>query len=142
MEQPDIRWKQRFQNYEKALLRLQEAVEEEELSELERNGLIQRFEFTIELAWKTLKDFLENEGFVVKSPKETIREAYRNQLIADAQVFLDALQRRNELSHDYDEDTFEKAEVEIKEKFFPALNELYLFFIRQMNRNQSSLFDE
>ncbi len=141
MEQPDIRWKQRFQNFEKALLRLKEAVEQEALSELERNGLVQRFEFTIELAWKTLKDFLENEGFVVKSPRETIREAYRNQLIADAQVFLDALQRRNELSHDYDEDTFEAAEIEIKEKFFPALKELYRFFIRQMNRNQPDLLD-
>lgn len=69
MKDKDIRWKQRFQNFEKAFFKLKEAIEKEELSELERNGLIQRFEFTLELAWKTLKDFLDHEGFIVKSPK-------------------------------------------------------------------------
>ena len=134
MEHLDIRWKQRFENFKRAFFRLEEAMKEEELTELERNGLIQRFEFTIELAWKTLKDFLESEGFVVKSPKQTIREAYRNHFITDAQVLLDALQRRNELSHDYNEDTFERAEVEIKESFFPALEDLYHFFVQQIRK--------
>ncbi|MBM3437205.1 MAG: nucleotidyltransferase, partial [Bacteroidetes bacterium] len=63
MTNKDIRWIQRFQNYQKAFLRLKEAIETEALNELERNGLIQRFEFTIDLAWKVMKDFLEEKGF-------------------------------------------------------------------------------
>lgn len=74
--QVDIRWKQRFENFEKAFKKLEEAVNEGELNELERNGLIQRYEFTIELAWKTLKDFLQDEGFKLKSPKDVVRQAF------------------------------------------------------------------
>ncbi|MFY7998318.1 MAG: nucleotidyltransferase substrate binding protein [Candidatus Kapaibacteriota bacterium] len=75
----DIRWQQRFHNYEQAFLRLQEAVEMQSLNELERNGLIHRFEFTLDLAWKTLKDFLEEQGFSFKpSPKDTVRLAQQS----------------------------------------------------------------
>ncbi len=76
MESNDIRWKQRFTNFEKAFHKLEEAIAEEELNELERNGLVQRFEFTLDLSWKVLKDFLEEKGFVFKpSPKDTIKLA-------------------------------------------------------------------
>jgi nucleotidyltransferase substrate binding protein (TIGR01987 family) len=78
-----VRWKQRFENFEKAYKRLQEVIDTPELNELERNGLIQRFEFTVELAWKTLKDFLNAEGFDIKSPKETIRQAFQSGYIGD-----------------------------------------------------------
>ena len=80
MENKDIRWKQRFQNFEKAFKKLEEALNKDNLSELERNGLIQRFEFTMELAWKTLKDFMEDQGFVFTSisPKVILREAFQN----------------------------------------------------------------
>ncbi|WP_390890359.1 nucleotidyltransferase substrate binding protein [Geoalkalibacter halelectricus] len=78
MDDKDVRWQQRFANYEKAYLRLEEAINQENLNELERNGLIQRFEFTLDLAWKVLKDFLQEKGFVFKpSPKDTLRMAAR-----------------------------------------------------------------
>ena len=107
MDAKDIRWKQRFQNYELAFLRLKEAVEMPELNELERNGLIQRFEFTIDLGWKVLKDYLEDKGFSFKpSPKDSIREAQRAGFIDYGQELIDGLDMRNELSHDYSGENF------------------------------------
>ena len=136
MEQKDVRWKQRFQNFSKAYLKLQEAVEQDGLNELERNGLIQRFEFTLDLSWKVLKDFLQDKGFGFKpSPKDTIREAYRNGYIPSAQELIDGLEIRNELSHDYSGEKFEKYETVLRERVFPALTELYYFL--QSNINQS-----
>jgi nucleotidyltransferase substrate binding protein (TIGR01987 family) len=76
LQNTDIRWKQRFQNFEKAFLQLKQAVEKDDLNELEKNGLIQRFEFTIDMAWKVMKDFLEDKGFSFNpSPKDTLRQA-------------------------------------------------------------------
>ena len=86
MENTDIRWKQRYSNFEKAFRKLQEAINSGELNELERNGLIQRFEFTLDLAWKVLKGFLENKGFNFKpSPMDTIRQAQESGYIDYAQ---------------------------------------------------------
>ena len=80
MGKPDIRWIQRFQNFENAFLKLKEAVELKHLNELERNGLIQRFEFKIDLSWKVMKDFLEEKGFTFRpSPKDTFRLAQQSQ---------------------------------------------------------------
>lgn len=83
----DIRWKQRFQNYEKAYLRLKEGAEMlscDPSNFLMQAGLIQMFEFTFELAWKVMKDFLESEGFQVASPKSTIRQAFQSGYISNA----------------------------------------------------------
>lgn len=143
MENKDIRWKQRFANYERAFNRLSEAIEEEELNELERNGLVQRFEFTLELAWKTTKDFLEEKGFVFKpSPKDTFRQAQQGGYIGYAQELIDGLDLRNELSHDYDGQKFERAEEQLRQETFPALKALYEFFQQQINESQLDLFDE
>ncbi|RZN31850.1 MAG: nucleotidyltransferase [Methanosarcinales archaeon] len=102
MKTIDIRWQQRFQNFERAYLRLKEAMELEELTELERNGLIKRFEFTLDLSWKVMKDFLEEKGFAFKpSPKDTLRLAQQSEYITYAQELIDGLDMRNELSHDY-----------------------------------------
>ena len=143
MKKSDIRWKQRFQNFEKALLKFKEAMEQEVLNELERNGLIQRFEFTIDLSWKVLKDFLEEKGFVFKpSPKDTIREAYKAGLIDFGQTLIDGLEIRNELSHDYDGNKFEASEGVLRNEIYPALLKLYQFFISEGGRGQLNLFDE
>lgn len=78
--QEDIRWKQRFQNFDKAFRRLQQGIrifEKDPDNILMQAGLIQMFEFTFELSWKVLKDFLESEGFTVQSPKSTIRQAFQ-----------------------------------------------------------------
>lgn len=129
MENADLRWKQRFQNYEKAFLRLKEAMDQLELNELERNGLIQRFEFPIDLSWKVMKDFLEDQGFQFKpSPKETFRQAFESGYLDDAQPLIEGLDVTNELSHDYSGEKFEVSEKMLREQVYPALESLYLFF--------------
>ena len=126
----DIRWKQRFINYEKAFMRLKEAVEMEGLNELERNGLIQRFEFTLDLSWKVLKDFLEEKGFAFKpSPKDTLRLAQQGEYITYAQEIIDGLDIRNTLSHDYSGEKFERLEMILRKETFIALDKLYHFFL-------------
>jgi nucleotidyltransferase substrate binding protein (TIGR01987 family) len=133
MYDKDIRWKQRFENFEKAFLRLKEAVGKESLNELEKNGLIQRFEFTIDLAWKVMKDFLEDKGFSFKpSPKDVFRQAQQAGYILYAQTLIDAIILRNELSHDYSMQKFEHAVIEIRQDIFPALEHLYDFFIQEI----------
>jgi nucleotidyltransferase substrate binding protein (TIGR01987 family) len=136
MEKKDIRWKQRFQNFDKAFKKLEEAVEKKNLNELERNGLIQRFEFTIDLSWKVLKDYLEEKGFSFKpSPKDTIREAQKAGFIDYAQALIDGLDLRNELSHDYSGDKFVASENNFRQQVFPALKKLHHFF-SQENENK------
>jgi nucleotidyltransferase substrate binding protein (TIGR01987 family) len=125
-EQSDIRWKQRFVNFEKAFLRLKEAVDRHDLNELERNGLVQRFEFTLEMAWKTLKDFLEDKNFEFKaSPKDTFRLAQESGYIDYAQELIDGLELRNLLSHDYSGEKFLKSELLFRVSIYPKLESLY-----------------
>ena len=129
MENKDIRWKQQFKNFKQAYLRFEETMEILNLNELERDGLIQRFEFTIELAWKVMKDFLEEKGFAFKpSPKDTFRQAQEAKYINYAQELIDGLSIRNELSHDYDGFLFLEAENDLRNEIYPALKKLYNFF--------------
>ena len=131
----DVRWKQRFQNYEKAFSRLKEAIDMEGLNELERNGLIQRFEFTLDLSWKVLKDYLEEKGFVFKpSPKDTLRMAQQGEFITYAQELIDGLDIRNTLSHDYSGEKFERLEEVLREETFVALEKLYHFLVVENQR--------
>lgn len=120
----DIRWKQRFSNYKKATMQLTEFIEKGELNKFEVQGLIQCFEYTFELAWKTMKDYLEQEGFEVKSPRGTIQTAFQTQLITDGHVWIDALDKRNLMAHTYDEEVAKEAEQLIKQKYYPAIKEL------------------
>lgn len=132
MEQQDIRWKQRFQNFEKAFSKFEEAALQEVLNELERNGLIQRFEFTLELAWKVLKDYMEYQGFQLASvtPKSVVKEAFLNNLISDAEVWLTALEWRNKLSHDYGGEYFEAGEKLIRIDFYAFLKTFHRNFLQ------------
>lgn len=137
----DIRWKQRFQNFEKAFVKLKEAIDKKELNELERNGPVQRFEFTLDLSWKVMKDFLEEKGFVFKpSPKDTIRLAAESGFIDYAQILIDGLEIRNELSHDYSGEKFEKMESQLRMEVYPAIEKLYEFLKSQIANDQKSLF--
>lgn len=120
----DVRWKQRFSNYKKAATQLTEFIEKDQLNKFEVQGLIQCFEYTFELAWKTIKDYLELEGFEVKSPRNTIQIAFQTQLITDGHVWIDALQKRNLMAHTYDEEVAKEAEKLIKQKYYPAIKEL------------------
>ena len=127
-ENKDVRWKQRFENFEKAFFRLKDAIELIEPSELKRNGIVQRFEFNIEVAWKTLKDFLEEKEFNFKpSPKETIRLAQQSGYINYAQELMDGLELRNELSHDYSGQKFLQLEYQLRTSIYPVIEKLYFF---------------
>lgn len=127
---PDIRWKQRFENYEKALRLLCEALTDVEgLSELEKEGVVQRFEFTVELGWKTMKDYLEYNGMVLEpiAPKPVVKQAFAAKIITDGQLWIDMLDRRNLLSHTYDQKVFDQAVQEMAKRFLSGFNELYDF---------------
>ncbi|MBK8554777.1 MAG: nucleotidyltransferase substrate binding protein [Lewinellaceae bacterium] len=129
MDNKDIRWQQRFQNFKTAFLRLKVAVELPHLNELERNGLIQRFEFTLELSWKVMKDFLEFKGFTFKpAPKDVFRLAQEAGYISNAQALIDGLDIRNELSHDYSGEKFENYESQLRTGTYPALFQLNQFY--------------
>jgi nucleotidyltransferase substrate binding protein (TIGR01987 family) len=135
MENKDIRWQQRFQNFERAFLKLKEAYDLKELNELERNGLVQRFEFTLDLSWKVMEDYLEEKGFVFKpSPKDTFRQAQESGLLNFAQELIDGLDIRNELSHDYNGEKFEKSELILRRAVFPALEKLHQFFVAESSK--------
>ncbi len=128
---PDIRWKQRFENYEKALRLLREALADvDKLSNLEKEGTVQRFEFTVELAWKTLKDYLEYSGVVLEqnTPKSIVKQAFTARIIRDGQLWIDILDCRNRMSHAYDEVAFDQAVREIAKRFLHGFNELEGFF--------------
>jgi nucleotidyltransferase substrate binding protein (TIGR01987 family) len=105
----DIRWKQRFQNYQKALAALKNAVElaaARTLTDLEKQGMIKGFEFTFEMAWNVMKDYLEDQGITgIIGSKGAARYAFNNGLIEDGQVWLDMIESRNISSHSYDEAT-------------------------------------
>ncbi len=122
------RWKQRFQNFEKVYNLLSSAVFVENTSELERAGLIQFYELTFELSWKLMKDFLEKEGFIVKLPRQTIKQAFQSEIISDGYVWIDALEGRNKTAHLYDEEIITEIVDDIKQKYYPAIKQLYEFF--------------
>lgn len=102
----DIRWKQRFSNYKKALSQLQKFIDKGSLSELEEQGLIKSFEYTWELAWNTLKDFMVYQGYSeIYGSRDAIQKAFQLNLIEDGDGWMDMLKSRNKTSHTYNEET-------------------------------------
>lgn len=124
-ELKEIRWKQRFENFNKSYILLDKYSKKEELSELEQAGIIQFFEMTFELAWKVLKDYLEAEGYIVKSPRETIKQAFQIQLINDGHIWMEALAVMNLTTHTYDEKLVNKLINDIINIYFPELKLLH-----------------
>ena len=108
----DIRWQQRFSNYKKALQQLGDAValsENRELSDLEKQGMIQAFEYTHELAWTTVKDFLEYKGQKdIYGSKDASRKAFSLGIVEDGEGWMDMIQSRNKTSHTYNRETAEE----------------------------------
>lgn len=102
----DVRWEQRFANFKKALSQLKKFVDKGELSELEEQGAIQAFEYTYELAWNVLKDFLEFQGVTdIYGSRDAIRKAFRSGLIQDGDKWMDAYVSRTKTSHTYNQET-------------------------------------
>ncbi len=128
MSVKDIRWIQRFHNFNKAFSQLREAVElaqQRKLSSLEEQGLIQAFEYTHELAWNTLKDFLENSGAKnMYGSKDATREAFKAGLLKDGEIWMDMISKRNLTAHTYDEATAAKIVFAVIHSYFTEFEEL------------------
>jgi nucleotidyltransferase substrate binding protein (TIGR01987 family) len=124
----DIRWKQRFSNYTRAFQSLTEAVElsqQRALSSLEQQGLIQIFEFTHELAWKMLKDYLEYQGLTnLVGSRDASLFAFQNELIQDGEVWMQMIAARNQTSHTYNIKVAQAVVESILMQFYPAFNQL------------------
>jgi nucleotidyltransferase substrate binding protein (TIGR01987 family) len=133
MENKDVRWKQRFQNFEKAFLFFQTVIDQEIYTPLEVGGLVQAFEFTFELGWKTVKDYLYEQGLTTNYPREAIKQGFQTQIIEDGHIWLHMLEKRNELSHTYNEVVAEHAVDIIKYQYYPAIYQVYLFLLNEIN---------
>lgn len=133
MSTDDIRWLQRFQSYQKAFLLLKDAVEasnQRELNELEKQGLIQRFEFTHELAWNVLRDYFAYQGNPdVTGSRDATREAFNKGLITDGQGWMEMIQSRNQSSDTYNEEIAQEILSKIVQRYYP----LFLEFNNKMN---------
>jgi len=122
----EIRWQQRLANFGKAMSQLDAATKVNEYSDLERAGVIKTFEFSFELAWKTLKDLLFYEGYDEKTPRDVLRRAFEAGYLEQdgAETALDVLDKRNLLTHAYDEKTAEEVVALIKNRYAPMLRGL------------------
>jgi len=121
----EIRWRQRFANYQKALQQLTKFIDKGELNELEEQGLIQAFEYTHELAWNVLRDYLIEKGHQsIHGSRDATREAFKLDLIQDGDTWMDMIRDRNRTNHAYNQDTAESITCNIKERFFALFVEL------------------
>ncbi len=121
----DIRWKQRFANYKKALSQLTKFIDKGELNELEEMGLIQAFEYTHELAWNLLKDYLQDQGTQnITGSKDAVRAAFKVGLIDDGETWMEMIQDRNRTSHTYNESTAKAIATNITSRYFDLFIEL------------------
>ena len=114
----EIRWKQRFQNLQPAFAQLSKGLAIETPSDIEKQGIIQSFEFTFELSWKTLKDYMESQGILAGFPREVIKQAFHHQIILDGELWLEMMGKRNLLAHTYDAKIAEEAYQLIANKYF------------------------
>lgn len=128
METQDIRWQQRFQNYLKAYSLLEEAVQKhqsEGLTELEQQGLIQRFEFTHELAWNVLKDYFYYQGSTnINGSRDATREAFQNGLIQDGDQWMSMIISRNQSTQTYNQDTAQELVEKITQVYIHLFSDL------------------
>ena len=134
MGEQDIRWEQRFENYKKALKKLGEAVKldaERPLSELERQGIIQAFEYTHELAWKVMQDFFVYQGNTeIRGSRDATRQAFSADLISDGDNWMEMIKNRNLTSHTYNEEISDEIYTNIIDRFYP----LFVKFQETMER--------
>ena len=130
------RWKQRFQNFESAyntFVRVVARYEKDTSDDVIQIALVQSFQFTFELAWNTMKDFLENEGYdEVKNSKQTIRTAFQAELITDAEKWMEVIQKRNLASHTYNSVILQETVNFITIEFYPLVRKLYEDFKKKV----------
>lgn len=138
MDHQDIRWQQRFSNYQKALQQLSRAVElsrQRPLSEIEKQGLIKAFELNHELAWNVMKDYFEYQGNPsIMGSRDAIREAFQKNLIADGEGWMEMIQSRNKTSHTYNQEVAD----EIADKVIAIYHDLFKAFEKRMQDQKNA----
>ena len=131
-----IRWHERFENYKLALSNINETndcISQNGLNKIYTMALIQAFEIVFELAWKTMKDYLEFEGINTDTPRQTIKTAFLRNIIPDGQLWINMMEARNKTSHTYNETYARSLTEEITGKFLPALNDLETILAGKIN---------
>lgn len=125
MKEQDIRWQQRLQNFNKVMFHLENALTIKKPDFVQKAGIIHLFEMSFELAWKLLKDFLEEQGFQdVKSPRAALKKAFEIELIENGHEWMELLADRNSMAHTYDEQKATEMENLIATKYFPIMKSL------------------
>jgi nucleotidyltransferase substrate binding protein (TIGR01987 family) len=143
MENMDIRWQQRFNNFKKAIAKLQEAVEKQNRSELEEEGMIQRFEYTYELAWKTLQDLLHFKGYNnITGPTPVLTQAIQDGYIDDRIGWQKMKKSRELTSHTYNNEAADEIASGIIETYFFLLQDLEKRLDMEIDQSkQTSIFE-
>ena len=141
------RWEQKLQSYHRALNRLAEVVNEmdkRQLNDFEADGLVQRFEFTFELAWKLIKSYVEFQGTdkEIMGSRDAVRWAFENHLISDSATWMEMIKRRNDTSHNYDENTAAEVVMRVKLSYFQAFVALYDEMNKLVSDTQNDLFSQ
>lgn len=119
-------------------------MDKRQLNEFEADGLIQRFEFTFELAWKLMRSYAEFQGTdkEIMGSRDAIRWAFENKLISDSGTWMEMVKRRNDTSHTYDEDTASEAVLSIKESYYQVFTAFYDRMKKLASANQHDLFSQ
>lgn len=129
------RWSEKIKDLENAVSRLDEAIKDSKKIELStlKDGVIQRFEFMLELSWKILKTYLVNEGIdCVNTPKSVVREAYKAGIIKNGEIWIEMIDDRNLTSHIYSQSMADDIYLRITKKYFKELDLLF-HFLKEMN---------
>lgn len=142
-DKKDIRWQQRFNNFNKAFSQFRKFIDKGNLNEFEEQGLIHSFEYTYELGWNVIKDYLEFSGNkkLMAGSRDATSEAFRLGIIKDGEGWMQMFKDRNQTSHTYNEDTAKEITGNILKKHFSLLSELKLTFERIIN-GQTDLFND
>ena len=131
----DIRWQQRFINFNKAFSQLERFMQAGGLNEMEEQGLIKAFEYTYELSWKTLQDLLNDKGYIdVVGPKPVIELSFQDGYIIDGKGWMRMHVSRNLTSHTYDEETAEEIIESIRNEYFQLLKNLQTRLEEEKNK--------
>ncbi|MCB9294415.1 MAG: nucleotidyltransferase substrate binding protein [Lewinellaceae bacterium] len=142
----DIRWHQRFSNYNKALAQLEKAVrlsKERELSDLEQQGIIQAFEYTHELAWNTMKDYFEYQGdSSIKGSRDATRAAFKAEIITNGEDWMDMIRSRNKTSHTYNQETADEIYEAIVDHYFEVFKQFQQKMEGIRSGEQGEIFSE
>lgn len=117
----DTRWKQRYENYRSALNELGEFIARGELNKYEEQGLVKAFEYTYELAWKTIKDFLEYQGIDgIIGSRDAFRSAFQAGIVEDGRLWMSMIESRNKTAHTYNKKTAEEIANDVRTRYYPA----------------------